>query len=80
MPERFDPLMQINEAKNVGSSTGGVTSSTPGKGKASIPQAFDSTANTGTTTSVKGSDSPTQSYTGQGRHPAGVQTFNPASV
>jgi hypothetical protein len=69
--------MMLFDAKNVGSATGGVTSSSPGKDKASYAQAFDGTANTGTTTTVKPGSGPTASPgANASKVPAGVAKFS----
>lgn len=81
MPDSFDPTMMLSDAKNVGSASGGVTSSSPGKAKADAAQAFDGTANTGTTTVVKDEIATTKSPTsGVNTIPAGVAKFGGGSV
>jgi len=80
MPDSFDPTMMLSDAKNVGSASGGAT--TPGSGgKQTYAQAFDPTANTGTTTVVKDGSAPTKTPSGGASAvPAGVAKFGGGSV
>lgn len=79
--DSFDPLMDLKTFRNVGTASGGVTSSSGKKEKSSVPQAFDGAANTGTTTTTKaGTGGTTTPGANASKVPAGVDKFNGASV
>ena len=81
MPDSYDPTMMLSDARNIGSASGGVASSSPGKAKADAAQAFDGTANTGTTTVVKDEIAPSKAPSGSANAiPAGVDKFGGGSV
>lgn len=82
-PSKFNPLMQLNEAKNVG---GGPHGAPEGGASGSERQPAgvkrgDGTANLGTTTKVKtAEDSRPKATGGKQRQPSGVDRFNGGSV